>query len=243
MKTLYVHIGTHKTGTTSIQAFLREHADALLACGVYVPASTTLYAQSGHHNIGFELLDPARFDPAKGTLDDLAAELAACPALSAVISSENLEYLVRRPELLARLEAAVEGAGFTPVYLVCFREPASYAVSLYRELRTHHGLDARRRRFLCEILLKGSVTVHGYWHFAFDYARFLRSWPSRHPIVAFAYEQPGGVLPVFLDLIGAGALAGEAAGAARLNVAPSPAEPGWLRHLFRLRFTRPPLAR
>lgn len=238
MKTLYVHIGTHKTGTTSIQAFLRRNAVALLERGIYVPASCTPDAGSGHHNIGFEMQDHARFNPAWGTLDDLGAELAACPAGAAVISSENLEYLVQRPDLVARIESVAERAGFVPVYLVCFRERASYAASLYHELNSKHGVEISFGRFLREIFLRGSVTVHGCWHFEFDYARFLRRWPSRHPIRPFAYEQPGGVLPAFLDLIGAEALRTEAAGAERLNVAPPHAEPRWMRRLFRLRFPR-----
>jgi len=54
-KTLFVHIGTHKTGTTSIQNFLRNHATSLNECGVFVPKSGTLDENSGHHNIAWEM--------------------------------------------------------------------------------------------------------------------------------------------------------------------------------------------
>src|SRR5438309_2230327 len=90
---VHVHIGSHKTGTKSIQAFLRSHAGALAAAGIHVPQAGTILPQSGHHNIGWGLRGDTRFNPAWGSLDDLVAELASVRADAAVISCEDLEYL------------------------------------------------------------------------------------------------------------------------------------------------------
>src|SRR5215475_7019106 len=43
----YVHVGPHKTGTTSIQWFLQENGPALLAHGYFVPESET--KRGAHH--------------------------------------------------------------------------------------------------------------------------------------------------------------------------------------------------
>ncbi|ELP9120248.1 hypothetical protein QTU61_000792 [Campylobacter lari] len=46
--TAYVHIGTHKTGTTSIQLFLKENIDLLQKQGIYCPQSTTMWNRIQH---------------------------------------------------------------------------------------------------------------------------------------------------------------------------------------------------
>ena len=68
---LFVHVGTHKTGTTSIQVFLRGHAAALRRQGLYVPTTGTIDPQSGHHNLAWELYADERFDRAFGGAEEL----------------------------------------------------------------------------------------------------------------------------------------------------------------------------
>ncbi|HZS19187.1 MAG TPA: hypothetical protein VFA51_14760 [Candidatus Udaeobacter sp.] len=43
----YIHIGPHKKGTTSIQAFLKENRSRLLKDGYFVPETRNVYG--GHH--------------------------------------------------------------------------------------------------------------------------------------------------------------------------------------------------
>lgn len=43
MKTLYLHIGTPKTATSSIQKFLAENWDVLQKHGYFFPESTHIY--------------------------------------------------------------------------------------------------------------------------------------------------------------------------------------------------------
>ncbi|PYK41965.1 MAG: hypothetical protein DME60_00685 [Verrucomicrobia bacterium] len=49
----YVHIGPHKTGTTSIQWFLKENRAELLKHGYFVPESGT--NRGAHHAIARKL--------------------------------------------------------------------------------------------------------------------------------------------------------------------------------------------
>jgi len=45
----YIHIGPHKTGTTSIQWFLKENRAELLKHGYLVPESGSIHG--GHHQL------------------------------------------------------------------------------------------------------------------------------------------------------------------------------------------------
>jgi hypothetical protein len=47
---LILHIGTHKTGTTSLQAWLANNREALAANGVSYPHATVAHG-SGHHRL------------------------------------------------------------------------------------------------------------------------------------------------------------------------------------------------
>ena len=47
MRICYIHVGPHKTGTTSIQWFLQENSAELLAYGYFVPESET--KRGAHH--------------------------------------------------------------------------------------------------------------------------------------------------------------------------------------------------
>ena len=74
-KVIWVHIGTHR------QHDLDQHA---LAATGSVCAPTvfmcrrpgTTHAHSGHHNLAWQLRDDPRFQPGRGTLDDLLAQLS-----------------------------------------------------------------------------------------------------------------------------------------------------------------------
>ena len=120
-RTLYVHIGTHKTGTTSIQAFLRRDADLPARDGVYVPSTGAIHAHAGHHNIAWQLRGDPRFNTKHGGLGHLVDELAQAAEPKAVISSEDFEYPVQYPEALSRFEIALGSAGWVPTYIVFFR--------------------------------------------------------------------------------------------------------------------------
>ncbi len=205
-KGIFVHIGTHKTGTTSIQAFLRENADALRQSGLYVPTTGTTGPISGHHNIGWQVRNDPRFKRSQGTLDDLLSELDRSASQRAVISSEDLEYLVQFPRRLEGLEDALLGAGWHPLYVVFFRRPDEYALSLYGEL-LKHGLSIGFERFVSQILGDGCFTMRGDWCFHFDYEDFARKWrhAARGELRILSYDRAvtgNGLIPAFLSAIG-----------------------------------------
>ena len=89
----YVHVGPHKTGTTSIQWFLQENRAELLRHGYFVPESET--KRGAHHALaeGLAGLDVGKHrDP---LVARSIAAIAETPAQAIIISSEALEGLFR----------------------------------------------------------------------------------------------------------------------------------------------------
>jgi len=188
-RSLYIHIGTHKTGTTSFQSFLRTRAEELGKAGVYVPSIGSIGPLQGHFNIAWELLDDPRYNAIYGGLDELLSELRRTEANKALISSEDFEYLVRYPEKLANFEHALRESGWEPAYIVTFRRADHYAVSLYSELTRKQGLKGISfERFALQILRDGFFATSN-WYYAFDYAEFIRMWrlPGRGALTVLHY--------------------------------------------------------
>jgi hypothetical protein len=203
---LYVHIGTHKTGTTSIQAFLRHHSRSLARSGIFVPETGVPHGESGHHNIAWGLRGDPRFLCSGGTLDDLIVELAGSSSPAGVISSEDFEYLVDKPDALARLDKRLRDACHESRYIVFARRADTYVMSLYAELVHHHGLTMSFREFAREILRTGKVVTHNDWAFYFDMDAFARKWRQvvHGPLSIHSYDSAmasKGIVPTFLSLI------------------------------------------
>jgi hypothetical protein len=94
----YIHAGTHKTGTKSLQAMLGANAKVLREAGVFVPLAGRIdRAFGGHHNIAWELRHDPRFDARYGTLAALWREIEAANAPAVCISSEDLGLLHADP--------------------------------------------------------------------------------------------------------------------------------------------------
>jgi hypothetical protein len=205
--TLFVHIGTHKTGTTSIQNFLRTHASSLRECGIFVPTAGTLNPLSGHHNIAWQVRNDPRYTTRAGGVDELIAELKCSQASTAVISSEDFEYLAQYSRELAAFDARLETAGFTTKYLVFFRDAEEYARSLFCELKPPMG-QADYSKFIKSIRDEGFIRVNGDWHYEFRYELFAEKWEAAvgPKIHKYSYDEAVcglGLLPSFLLTIGA----------------------------------------
>jgi hypothetical protein len=77
-KTVYIHIGPHKTGTTTIQHGLALNEKELRKKGVLAPKSGRPYpGNAGNHNLSWELRIPNSrvFKPDYGTWKDLLNEI------------------------------------------------------------------------------------------------------------------------------------------------------------------------
>ena len=87
--TVYLHIGLHKTGTSSIQSFLNTNREVFEAGGFAIPKAGWL--EGAHHNIPLEIMGKPKFSPAAGGLEAALPEIDARP--HAILSSEEFEFL------------------------------------------------------------------------------------------------------------------------------------------------------
>lgn len=85
---LVLHIGTHKTGTTSIQAALKSSVSSLEEHGIIYPVAGR-GPLSGHHNFVWGLKGRPRYSPELGGIEELAREAHDARADVVVVSSET----------------------------------------------------------------------------------------------------------------------------------------------------------
>ncbi len=154
MKTI-IHIGQHKTGTTSIQHYLRSNSRSLAREGLYVPDKIVNIDDPSHFILNIYALDDHRFSPVKESFlqtkpqeffANLGRELEADIAshyLNAeqkrckdVIWSNEGLYLLNSVEEYRRLRDLFVPHCSKVVCLCCFREIESYRASYGRQLQS-----------------------------------------------------------------------------------------------------------
>ena len=206
-RSCFVHVGTHKTGTTAIQRFLAGNRERLAVDGLYYPQSGWLSGLlPGHHNVVWELLGDARFDRAAGSLGDVVAEIARVQPRIGCLSSENFEYLHARDDALVTLRDAIVAIGYRPRIVVYVRLQRDYAESLYAEL-VKHGMQVPFASFLDDVAGDGVVRYDCGWTFRFDYTKLVSRFADvfgADAVIVRAYRDggsPGAIVGDFLDAI------------------------------------------
>lgn len=140
MKRLILHVGRHKTGTSTLQATLAESRDALTRQGVLYPALPRLKEGAGsggdahiaHHGLA-RVLD-AR-NGFQGMLPAMVASIRdqarAAPGLDTLLLSSEAFPRIQNPALL---RAFIGAFGTPEVEVICYvREVLDYAVSAWRQ--------------------------------------------------------------------------------------------------------------
>lgn len=200
LKTCFIHIGTHKTGTSSVQAFLRINDLLLGERGVFVPRfgrPLNHFANDqkcGHHNVPWEMLEGAQFEPENGGLLDVVHRVYQSGLPVAVISSEDFSLLYQQPGALAKINETFLDAGYQPKPILYLRSRGNYVDSLYAEL-LKHGIRRSYDDFLEEILEAGAARFDG------------RSFPFQYSAIADAYADAFGKQNLVVrsyDLVGSG---------------------------------------
>ena len=90
-KACYLHIGLHKTGTTTVQAFLSHNASLLETNSVLFPKVGR--ALLGHHNLAWELRGDPRFVRDRGDWQALKEEIERSDCERILLSSEDFSLL------------------------------------------------------------------------------------------------------------------------------------------------------
>ena len=200
-----LHIGTHKTGTKTLQSFLAGNRQRLMQSGVYVPlagrhkisehaspvgsGSSVVHTMftPGQHVLAWEL----RAGEQSEALGGLVAEIGKADARCAVVSSEELHPLYRRPHALATVRDAFGATGIAVFVIVYLRRQDHYAESLYGEY-VKAGYARPFEEYLELILREGTFVPHeGAAPIEFQYTRLIAPFADvfgTHSLVVRPYH-------------------------------------------------------
>lgn len=160
-----VHVGTHKTGTTTVQDVLAAHREELVASGIFYPAlgpktrdhnplahRLATCADNDLQSVGDELL--GRLTGAGVQLGDTAQLLLSAEEFSTRICNphpwsgfDDGAYWDYRRHYLMRLRRVLPQGAAVEAF-VCFREHESFAHSLYATKVLSGKLDCSFAQFV-----------------------------------------------------------------------------------------------
>ena len=172
---LIFHVGTHKTGTTSIQTMMQDNRPFFEGQGIHYPASGQV-RNGGQHNIAWELNGDEGFDPKLGTLADLERELGASRVPDAIVSSEDFEFWYDEPAKLQKIADMAARLDMKVDVVLVIRPVRDYVESLFKEL-LKHGLEQSREEFVAQLLRDGHYEFRERTY-RFDYRAMIQGFQS-----------------------------------------------------------------
>jgi hypothetical protein len=203
----FLHIGIHKTGTTSIQKLLSSNEQCLEQNGVFIPRSGVRYRNGGHHNLAWDLIGDARFDPAYGTWQDALSEICSFDPPAVCLSCEEFALLYPKPDSLCRIRQDLNSIGYQVTIIVYLRPQADYIESMYVEDTKYDTHIAGFREYLGDILQSGANT-HRRPRFEYDHLLdiFAKAFgPGRIVVRPYdASRKPEYLLNDFISVISQG---------------------------------------
>lgn len=158
---LVLHVGTHKTGTTAIQAYMSQCRADLAAQGILYPSLRPgLWKEmAGHHKMAqaisrFSIIDRARLRRYRAWIDRtrsrfrvtvLSAEPIYRHVVGEVAPGDTQGWFLAHRVYLQRLVAWLDGFQVRPV--VYFRQPDEFAASVFKEHVVRRLLRGGERNF------------------------------------------------------------------------------------------------
>lgn len=169
---LIIHMGCHKTGTTSFQKTCEKLADDLRAAGVLYSVDSDRLYPFQHSELAWDA-SVSEY----GRLRAILRAAATDDSLDTVlISGEDFESFLVQTDIARRIEEVAVECGVTEIeWIVVYRDPFHYFESIYAQLsRSPCGptyRDAARAILDTGLLNVGRLTRG--WIYVFDLARFL----------------------------------------------------------------------
>jgi len=200
--TIYIHIGSHKTGTTSIQRYLSRHRDTLAKQGIWYPHISELLDSKknsrSHLNIArslerskrgrlyseTELREMFKALVAKSTnYDSTILSAEAFWRIGFIKPPENCEerdeYEIRtwksKSDSIARIRSLLGDTNRIRI-VATLRERSAYLQSSYSEFILATQWQRNIKNFL-----------HYIQHIS-DYKRQLEAWQAQFPVTTLSYE-------------------------------------------------------
>ena len=181
---VFLHIGTEKTGTTSIQSFLMENEARLLQKGVALPTSLGIHGNKANlmalamdddtvdsFFASRKLLDKDRRVRRKQEwLREFYKEMSEREVNTWIISSELLQSRLRKPSELVRLRTILDKVFAHIEVVVYIRKPIDTALALLstsvKSGVVNEGLPA---------------PTHPYWATVCNHRQTIERWGSVFP--------------------------------------------------------------
>jgi hypothetical protein len=199
-KTIVLHIGLPKAGSTSLQSFLHARRDELRAQDVYYPLTGQAEWEHAHHTLVFALSENAYQAVSGGQrmalFDELRAEIDQCGCSTVVLSSELFQSRLELIRASDEFKQLFEGKQLRVVCVL--RSQERFLESLYRQFIIDPDI-----RFAGppQAFLEAHPT-DGFYH------RSLSAWADfvgRDNLVPLIYEQAvhaGGLIQAFCRVLG-----------------------------------------
>jgi hypothetical protein len=149
----YIHIGPHKTGTSSIQWFLKENRVELLKHGYFVPESEAKHG--AHHALGRKLCGQELRTHEQAAAVNFARALNETPSEAVIISSEALEGLLRNRDYATAFFTRIRELNLEPKLVLFPRNPSQQINSLYSSVVRRFGRSEPFEVFVEEVTLSG----------------------------------------------------------------------------------------
>jgi hypothetical protein len=140
MRSCVLHIGTHKTGTTSIQMALAGHPEVLEKAGYIYPLAGRPYGLAAHHDLALCLRDSRRSNEKERLVAALLAEVRETPYDVILSSEEFIHALYHSPEAFVGFVTAITATCPLVTLVIYVRRQADFLMSNYIE-RLKYGLD------------------------------------------------------------------------------------------------------
>ncbi len=133
--TCYLHIGTMKTGTSSIQDFLYKNQNLLKIQKTLYPNSIKNSWHLNDHNpfahaIEY-FLEQANFSSLDSYLKPLKQEINNSHSNKVIVSTENIQFLLYNEKYIQELQIILKNLGFTKIYIIIYlRNPSDLFISM-----------------------------------------------------------------------------------------------------------------
>lgn len=197
MKRVFLHIGTHKTGTTAIQKFLASAEGRLREDGVLYPRSGRPAedhgAQYGHHLLSWAIRKKKGVDH-YNDWKEVIGEIDAAKEQIAVLSSEDFETCTDGQ--IARIAALLKD--FDVHVVLYLRNPIGFTVSAYKQFVKGGKTSIPFNKFIHE----------WNWTQRCDYSHLVQKWAEKfgvssvHVILFDKFKITRSVEFSFLQLLG-----------------------------------------
>jgi len=190
----YIHVGPHKTGTSSIQWFLKENRAELLKYGYFVPESGAIHG--AHHAIVRKLCGQELRDHQQSAAAKFARALSDTPSEAIVISSEALEGLLRNRDCAKVFFTRIGELNLEPKLVLFPRNQSQSINSRYSEVVKGFQQSDPFHAFALRVIPDFSVRYSPWIELADAYDAKLIARPFTRETIA------RGVVPEFLLAIG-----------------------------------------